>query len=397
MNVVMCNADHPEYGVVSIPFPIKKEEYDEAIGFLESIEVGDVEERDCFVEEVRGLWPVLKRLENQKVNIDELDYLTKRLDGFDIGEAAQFQAMAEKLDLKDMTDLINLTFSCQKATVITDFSDLEAVGRDHYLNLQGGVANVEELENLDGTETALLLIDSGAGTITPYGVVYDNGMRIEQHYDGRHLPEYHYEPESIMLSLKAKCDGFEGKNSSFVYLPVSETALERAMLRTGISDPDDLIIELCQCQLPDEIESIIDTKYESIFDLNRMAEVISKLSEADVGKLASAVVMADAVYSFQVCHLAENLEQFEFAPNVHSPEEYGAYMIKQSGHFDYDPNLDEFYDYEKYGRQRMEQETGMFTEQGYISYHGGMSLEELMVEDPAEGCRQEQVLQMGGM
>ena len=69
-----------------------------------------------------------------------------------------------------MTDLINLTFSCQQVTVITDFSDLEQVGRDHYMVLNGGCASKEELDALDGYETALLLIDEGNGVITPYGV-----------------------------------------------------------------------------------------------------------------------------------------------------------------------------------------------------------------------------------
>lgn len=398
MNVLISNAEHPNFGVASIPFPIKKDEYEEIIsGFLESLEIGDVQERDCFVEAVRGPWPVLKRLENQKVNIDELDYLTKRLDGFDIGEAAQFQAMAEKLELTDMTDLINLSFCCQKATVITDFSDLEAVGRDHYLNLHDGCAKLEELENLDRLETALLLIETGDGTITPYGVVYDNGMKLEPHYDGTHLPEYHYEPESITLSLKAKTEGPESKKLTFVYLPVSEEALERAMLRTGICDPDDISIKICQSQLPEEISKIIDIRYDSIFDLNRMAESISRLSEAEVEKLSAAVVMSDAVYSFQVKQLAENLDLFDYAPNVHSPKEYGEYMIQESGHFEYDPNLDEYYDYEKYGRQRMEQEIGTITERGYISYHGEMSLEELLMAGPEERLSQYQGFQMGGM
>ena len=71
-------------------------------------------------------------------------------------------------------------------------------------------------------------------------------------------------------------------------------------------------------------------------------------------------------------------------------------MIQESGHFEYDPNLDEFYDYERYGLQRMEQQSGMFTDRGYISYHGTMSLEELMMEDPAESYPQEQGFQMGG-
>ena len=39
----------------------------------------------------------------------------------------------------------------------------------------------------------------------------------------------------------------------------------------------------------------------------------------------------------------------------------------------------------------------MFTDRGYISYHGTMSLEELMMEDLAETYRQEQGFQMGGM
>ena len=72
-------------------------------------------------------------------------------------------------------------------------------------------------------------------------------------------------------------------------------------------------------------------------------------------------------------------------------------MIQESGHFDYDPNLDEFYDYKKYALQRMEQQSGMFTDRGYISYHGTMSLEELMMEDPAEQYQKEQGFQMGGM
>ncbi|MFR5844399.1 MAG: hypothetical protein ACLUEU_00970 [Oscillospiraceae bacterium] len=101
------------------------------------------------------------------VNVEELNYLAKRLDSFDTSEAAQFQAMAHKLELFELKDLINLTFCCQQATVITDFSDLAAVGRDHYMNLHGGSASVDELNALDGEGTARQLIESGGGTITP--------------------------------------------------------------------------------------------------------------------------------------------------------------------------------------------------------------------------------------
>ena len=58
------------------------------------------------------------------------------------------------------------------------------------MNLHGGSASVDELNALDGKKTARQLIESGSGTITPYGVVYDNGMKLEQVYDSRFFPCY---------------------------------------------------------------------------------------------------------------------------------------------------------------------------------------------------------------
>lgn len=194
MQAVLSNPKHPEYGVVAIPFPIPREQFDRCVELVEALGIGNVSAQDCHVDEIRSAWSVLNRLEGRIVNLDELDYLAKRLDSFDVGEAAQFQAMTEKLDLTSVNDLINLTFCCQETTVITDFSDLEAVGRDHYMNTHGGCASVQELEDLDAEETALLLINGGGGTVTRYGVVYDNGMKLEQTYDGKHFPAYLYEP-----------------------------------------------------------------------------------------------------------------------------------------------------------------------------------------------------------
>ena len=94
-----------------------------------------------------------------------MDHLAKRLDSFDVGESSQFQVMDEKLNLTSMKALINLTFCCQQATVITDFTNLKEVGRDHYMNIHGGCASMEELEQLDGEETAILLIEDNEETM----------------------------------------------------------------------------------------------------------------------------------------------------------------------------------------------------------------------------------------
>ena len=77
--------------------------------------------------------------------------------------------------------------------------------------------------------------------------------------------------------------------------------------------------------------------------------------------------------------------------------------FRESGHFEYDENLEDFYDYTKYGQQRLDKECGEFNELGYISYHGVLSLEELMIEErqrpalPEPDRRQDMGMQMGGM
>lgn len=102
--------------------------------------------------------PILKRLAGGRVNLDELDYLAKRLNSFTDQEAAQFQAAAVKFGSSGIKDLIDLTFCCQQTTVVTDFSDLEQIGWNYYLTLHGGRAPTKELERLDARHFALELI-----------------------------------------------------------------------------------------------------------------------------------------------------------------------------------------------------------------------------------------------
>ena len=391
IQAVLGNPHHPEYGVATIPFPIPHDQYARCMELLEALEIGDAVKADCQVQEINSFYSVLKRMEMLTVNVEELNYLAKRLDSFDTGEAAQFQAMAHKLELFELKDLINLTFCCQQATVITDFSDLSAVGRDHYMNLHGGSAKTEQLDALDGEETARRLIESGSGMITPYGVAYDNGMRLEQVYDGRSFPGYYYEPNAITVAVTAKSEPEDTEHITWLYLPMTQEEIDRALQRAGITDPTDVWLRLEDTQLPNEVDVLLDMEQESLADLNALAQAADELSSDDTKKLGAVVMLAKPQNAEQIKNLAENLDLFDFAPGAHSPVEYGKYMIQQSGHFDYDENLDEFYDYEGYALQRMNEEDGMFTARGYIAYKGYISLAEIM--DGSQSSRME----MGGM
>ena len=391
IQAVLGNPHHPEYGVATIPFPIPHDQYARCMELLEALEIGDAVKADCQVQEINSFYSVFKRMEMLTVNVEELNYLAKRLDSFDTGEAAQFQAMAHKLELFELKDLINLTFCCQQATVITDFSDLSAVGRDHYMNLHGGCAKTEELDALDSEATAQRLIESGSGTITPYGVVYDNGMKLEQVYDGQFFPCYYYEPNAITVAVTAKSEPEDTEHITWLYLPMAQEEIDRTLQRAGITAPLDIQLRLEDTQLPNEVDVLLDMEQESLADLNVLAQATDELSSDDMKKLGAVVTLAKPQNAEQIKNLVENLDLFDFAPGTHTPEEYGKYMIQQSGHFDYDENLDEFYDYEKYGLQRMGEEDGMFTDRGYIAYKGYTSLAEIM-----DGSRSSH-MEMGGM
>lgn len=374
LKAVLSSAQHPEYGQITVPFPIPDEKYDRMIELLEPLEIGDALRQDCRVDELDSFYTVLNRLVGSLVNFDELDYLAKRLDSFDDGEAAQFQGMACKLGVSNIKDFINLTFCCQQATVITDFSDLDAIGRQHYMTMQGGGCRIEELERLDGRKFALdLILNHLEGRITPYGVVYDNGMKLEQLYDGRHFPCYHYQPNLLAVGLSSRQEPENTDQITWLLLPCSEQQLQRGIARSGVNIHD-ARIWYEDSLLPSEVEEVLEGQREDLFALNDMATAIAALSDLEQKKLTAVMEMAKPECAGEIRELAKNLELFEFAPKVRTPAEYGRYMIQDSGHYEYDPNLEEFYDYERYGKLRMEKETGAFTEKGYVAYCGTLTL-----------------------
>ena len=123
--------------------------------------------------------PALVRMTGTMANVDELDWLGKQLESFDRYELLQFNAAVERFGLSAADELIDLSFCAREVTVVSDFNDLELVGKRHYLTVHGA-CDSEELENLDGKETALALISGQPGYVTRYGVVYDNGIKLEQ-------------------------------------------------------------------------------------------------------------------------------------------------------------------------------------------------------------------------
>ena len=166
------NRSQPKLGALAVTFPIPEERYENVILALQNLQIGDVRKQDCCIESIRVPdCPALLRMTNTMANVDELDWLGKQLESFDRYELLQFNAAVERFGLSAADELIDLSFCAREVTVVSDFNDLELVGKRHYLTVHGA-CDSEELENLDGKETALALISGQPGYVTRYGVVY---------------------------------------------------------------------------------------------------------------------------------------------------------------------------------------------------------------------------------
>jgi hypothetical protein len=165
------------------------------------------------------------------------------------------------------------------------------------------------------------------------------------------------------------------------------------MSRAEINFYEDMCLRFLESERPEEVDTALDFENEHLTDLNEMCRAIQPLNQAKREKLGAVVLFARPERAGQITNLAKELEQFNYVPKVRTPEEYGKYMIMDSGHYEYDENLAGYIDFAKYGKERMENEQGQFNDRGYVSYHGTMRLDELMQGDSAQNMG----FQMGGI
>ena len=394
IKAVLSNPSIPESGVATIPFPLSSAEYDHSISeVLEPMGIGSAVAQDCMVDDIDSGYEVLACLKGQAVNADELDYLAKRLDSFDVYEAEQFQAACAVFDLKDIKDFINMTFCCQETTVISDFSKLEEAGKQHYLTIHGGSALAAEVDAVNGKALAQQLIQSGEGNATPYGLFFRNGMRMEELYQGRSFPPYAWDSRQAELVF-VKPDGAK----SIIFLPFTEMEFDRFRQRENILD-----INVCQRTLHlcygKNTPFALEGGMAELAEWNELCDTLNVMSVYHQRVFSAAIEVTGAEDLAQLQLLASSLEDFELVPGAKDAESYGKYMIQDSGKYRYDPDLECYYNYEALGEFLMTHEVGQVTSQGYLKCEEGSAFLDFFTQDnPEQGQSQgEQSMQMGGM
>ena len=184
---------------------------------------------------VKGIyWPEeFSVLEGRQVDLNEMNYLAKRLDSLDDLEMDQFLIGVSKLDEPSPKNLINLTFNLDRFTLAQDVRNYGTIGRAYVLNTEGAVPANDE----DDPKYAAIgkkLIDRGLGEITAKGLlIYDSASPLEEVYDGYTFPPY-YDRSDFVLSVTLEYNG----RKELLLLPDEELAICEAFRWFGIIESE---------------------------------------------------------------------------------------------------------------------------------------------------------------
>lgn len=369
LEMTLRRYDAPSYRTAAIAFPASEPDLEKV---LDGIGVGITIEKNCLVDKISGDEGALQGLVGQCINADEMQYLAKRLDSFDKSEMQTFWAAVHAEGLTTVKDMINLTFNLHAYTVVTNFSDIAGIGKVYELSRRLSMC-AHEMEETDFAAIGHRLINEQKGTITPYGVLYSTGNEKQELYNGEQFPEYRYRGDDVAIVTLEVGDYHSGIKYEYLYLPCWEIEIQKALCRLGVETIQPCATTL-DCDVMSETVCRIFTEdyplSEHMATLNNLARSYTGFDDQGRDAFHAIVEMVQPKTPEDVAVLADNFYEFTAVPGLKTPTEYGRYMIIDSGHYDFDENLEKYIDFKGYGEQRIQIEDGSFTDYGYIAYRG---------------------------
>lgn len=238
---------------------------------LERIHAEDVTPLELYVSEV--IFPEeLGCLQDRFVNLDEVNYLGKRMDSFFGDEEYQFYEAMKLEGFDTLPDLINLSFNLNRYPLIRDIGDMGKIGREYLLTVNGCIPAHDE----DDPKYAQLgreLIQSGNGIFTEHGMLFvDENTPFQRSYDGQTFPPYLYDP-GVLCVAKAEYGG----KTEYLYFPCEEEAIDKAFARLGTTaDEVKITLEDFNTDSPEWFGRFREiASEEGVYELNRLTAAVN--------------------------------------------------------------------------------------------------------------------------
>ena len=371
-----------------IDFPVS----DEMLNvILENSEMPTDTTQLFFVEDVH--YPLeLSALNARNVNLDELNFLARRLDSFTEEEIEQFFAATEHENAQSLKNMINLTYNLDKFTLIKNVGDMTKVGRDYTLNTEGCVP-ADSRYDAKYAEIGRKLLASGRGVFTERGLLFVEDKPIEEVYDGKTFPGFAY--QSFIVNVDVE---YKGRYES-LFLPESQLAIDKAVRRLGAESIDD-------CDLSSEYGnpnfSRFSVRFEEILDnegIDALNELAYELNTYDIDteKLDAAMEMTDVKSSKNIITLINHLDEFEWLNDISygDYEGVGRFFVESDYYDEYEisDELCDYFDFAEFGAHMADEKSGQFVNGGFIFCDVEDGLDSIMekLEDESSS------MAMGGM
>ena len=304
------------------------------------------------------------------VHLDEINYLAKRIDGFDQKELFSFFAAIETGDYVSTKDLINLSFNLNCYTLIRDVSDMKSVGKEYVLSSREGIS-LRELRELDLEKIGRELLSSGKGVPTSYGLLFRNeGVEFEKIYNGKGLPAY-YHTGAEALGVEIEKDG----ERDYIYFPCEKTETDRALKRIGAGDISDCEKTIDYTSGGKEWEERFNALLQKndISSINEIAKAVSPLTAngdrvtENLYKLSAVIEYAGVSETKDIIRLARCLDEFVYIREVNDDETLGR-ILAENEFCDIPDSMAQYMDYERYAQDFMFKSGAKYTEHGDVVY-----------------------------
>lgn len=318
-------------------------------------------------------------LEGSSIDVDELNYLAKRMDSLTWGETDKLYAIVSQKSYMEPKDLINLTFNLECYTLIHSLRDRSAAGRNYLLTVNGGMTS-EELSGKDLAKIGRDLIESGKGIYTDYGLLFRNEeVRFQEMYDGQVFPEYWHRID-VLLNIELNYN----EKREYVYLPEEFSAIRKAIHRLGAPSASACAYTISGYNFPsdwwDRFNCLLET--ESIFQVNVLAQEIMD-QEVDFDKLSAACGYVGKWDSDTLLALVKNLDEFEYLERAQNYKSVGILALNRSLDEEFPSGATRFIDYEGYGKYLSSNQGGRFVAGGFIYLREGITIQDILKAEDA--------------
>ena len=188
------------------------------------------------------------------------------------------------------------------------------------------------------------------------------------------MPDYSYNKDYPFAAFITNLGKYnEGELvGEWVKFPTTAEELKEVFKRIGIGQRDDFGQPYEEWFITDYdcyVDGLYDKlgEYESLDELNYLASKLDEMSDSEYAQFQAGMEMGDHCGSLQeIINLTENLDCYEIYPHIEDYDDLGRYYIEELEVMQVPEHLQNYIDYEAYGRDVAMDENGSFTDQGYV-------------------------------